>query len=96
MLNVIGAVKIVGSLAASIGIGAVTKNVIKVTTPANTKAVVKVCINVGGYFIAGLASAAASKQFERKVDNVNKIIDKVKERINKEKSVEDSKEKIEA
>lgn len=76
METTINVIKGVGSLATSIGIGAVTRNVIKVTTPENTKTVVKVCIGVGSYFVAGLASAAASKKFGEQVDSVAEIIKK--------------------
>jgi predicted TIM-barrel enzyme len=71
------AAKSIGGLVASVGIGAVTKNIIKVTTPGNTGKIVKICINVGSYFIAGIASAAAANQMGETIDSVVNIAKKV-------------------
>ena len=84
--NVIGAVKIVGSVAVSIGIGAVAGNIIMVTTPANTGKIAKACIKVGGYAISGIASTEAGKQFGKKVDLITNMVDNFTEKLKKEET----------
>jgi hypothetical protein len=45
-------------------------NLAKVTMPVDVNKITKLCIFAGGTFVAGLASAAASNQFENTVDTV--------------------------
>jgi len=80
-------VKYVGGFVVSVGIGAVAANLVKVTTPKDTIKVVKACINVGGWAIAGIASAVASNQFEDKVDMIVNIVNKMKAKFNKPEEV---------
>ena len=84
--KVIKTVKLVGGLAVSIGIGAVTGNLIRITTPANTGAIAKACIKVGSYAIAGIASTEAGKQFGKKVDLVTNMVGNFTEKIKKEET----------
>jgi mannose/fructose/N-acetylgalactosamine-specific phosphotransferase system component IIB len=86
MNKVVKTIKTVGSLAVSVGIGAVARNIIKVTTPSDTGTVMNVCIKVGAYAIGGIASAEAGRQFGKKVDLVNEMVEKTMEKMNKEES----------
>jgi len=76
MNTAITVIKTVGSLVVSIGVGSVAANIIKATTPGNAKAFAKICIGVGSFFIAGVASGMASDKFEDTVDKVGDIIKK--------------------
>jgi len=69
-------VKMVGGLVISIGVGAVAANLIKATTPEDIKRVTKICINVGSFFIAGLAASAAGDKFEGTIDSIINTIAK--------------------
>ena len=71
MLNkTLNVVKMVGGLVISIGVGAVATNLVKVTTPEDINKITKVCIGVGNFCVAGLASAAASDKFGGTIDQV--------------------------
>ena len=70
------AVKLIGGTVISIGVGALAKNLVKVSTPEDTKKLAKLCIGVGGFFVAGLAAKAASDRFEKTVDTTAKLTKK--------------------
>lgn len=88
-------IKTAASLVIGVGVSAVATNVIKATTPQTVSKIMKVCIGAGTLFISGVASAAASDNFDKKMDNVKNIIDKVKQTL-KERKEEKQKEKEEA
>lgn len=67
-------VKGVGGLVISAGIGAIATNLIKHTTPADTKKIMNICIGVGGFFVSGMCAAAASDQFEGTIDKIANTI----------------------
>ena len=62
------AVKLIGGAAVSTGVGAVTKNLIKMTTPNDISKLTKACITFGGIVVGGLAGKAASNQLGNTVD----------------------------
>jgi len=70
MNNTLKVVKTIGSMVISIGVGAVAVNLIKAASPEDVKKITKICINVGSFFVAGLAASAASKKFESTIDNI--------------------------
>lgn len=91
---VVGAVKLIGQLAVGVGVSTVTKVFIKSITPENATKAVKVVIGIGGWFIGGVLTAQASKKWNSDVDNVVKIVKKIK--IVKEETNEESKPETEA
>lgn len=68
------AVKLIGGLVISVGIGAVTVNLIKTTTPVDAKTLNKVCVAVGSFFVAGLAANAAKNEFGNTIDRIAKVL----------------------
>lgn len=86
--KLIGIFKVIGRIMISVGVGALVKNVLIMVTPPGAKAVIRVCMMVGGYFVGGLAAKAASDAFEvsvdetiSKVEKINKLVDKHNEEI---------------
>lgn len=71
------AVKIVGGIAISIGVGAVVKNLVRATTPEDVKKGTEICIKVGSFFIAGMLATAANDKFGQHVDAVIQTIEVV-------------------
>ena len=80
-------VKMLGGLVISIGVGAVATNLVKVTTPEDINKIAKICIGVGNFCVAGMASAAASDKFEGTVDQ---IINTIKVFTNEDNETEKS------
>ena len=80
-------VKLIGALMISIGVGALVKNVLIMITPPGAKAVMRVCMLVGGYFLGGLAAKAASDAFEEKVDSVVLVIEAGERLITEEQKI---------
>lgn len=76
MGKIVKTVKMVGSLAVSVGIGSVATNVIMAVMPPGAGLVTRGCIKVGTYAISGLAATEAGKQFGRKVDLITTIVEK--------------------
>lgn len=74
MSKVLTVVKGVGGLAISVGVGAIAKNLISHTTPASTNMIMKVCIGMGGMFLAGVGSLAASDQFDGVIDKIENTV----------------------
>ena len=74
-------VKVGGGLVISAGVGTLTANVIKSTTPESTSKLSIYLLNVGSYAAGGLAAAAAAAQWANKVDNIEKVVRKGKEKI---------------
>lgn len=73
-------VKTLASLVVSVGVGAVISNIVKSTTPADVKRLMKACIGIGSLVLAGMISDAASKYTETKIDEtVDMVKDAVKE-----------------
>jgi len=68
------AVKLIGGAAVSTGVGAVTKNLIKITTPSDVSKLTKACITFGGVVVGGLAGTAASNQLNNTVDTAHGVI----------------------
>lgn len=73
--TILKVVKIVGGVVISVGIGAVTANLIRATTPGDVKRFTKACIKVGSFLVAGMAAAEASKNFKGTMDSVIKLIE---------------------
>lgn len=87
--KVMGTIKLVGGLVISIGIGAITKNLIKATTPEDVKRFTKFCIGVGSFFVAGAAAKAATDKFDGTFDSFTKFIETLmQEKGNNEAPVE--------
>lgn len=76
MNTLVELVKVAGSIACSIGAGAVAKNIIIATTPENLPKVTKGVIWVGRNVIIMMAGAAAGKYFEARVDTIGAEIGK--------------------
>ena len=74
------AVKAVAALVVSAGVGFIVSNIVKATTPADTKVIVKICIGIGSFVLAGLVSDAATDYTEKTIDEaVEMVKDAVKE-----------------
>lgn len=73
-------VKSIGGLVVSFGSGAITGNLIKATTPEDTKKIIKICIGLSGCFISTLVGDAASDKFEGAID---KVVETMKDWANK-------------
>ena len=69
------AVKIVGGVAISIGVGAIVKNVVKATTPEDVSRQTAICIKVGSFFLAGVLGAATNQRFAKDIDSVIKVVE---------------------
>lgn len=93
MNTALNVVKGVGGLVISVGVGAVAANLIKVTTPGDAKKLAKICIGVGSFFVAGLASSAASDRFD---DTMDKIINTVNVWTAEENSTDEEDQETEA
>ena len=70
LIGSLKAVKVIGGLAISVGVGAVATNLVKATTPEDIKRFTKICIGIGSFAVSGMAAAAASNQFENTIDEV--------------------------
>lgn len=72
-------IKTVIGLAANIGVGQVTKNIMKVTTPANLSKAQKAATAIGGGVLAIMASSKAVEYVEKEYDKFLGIFNKNKE-----------------
>jgi NAD/NADP transhydrogenase beta subunit len=77
--RILTVVKIVGGIVISIGVGAVTANLIKATTPKDVRKLTKICIGVGSFFVARTAATAASDKFDHTMDSIIKMVTKFME-----------------
>ena len=73
------------SLIVSVGVGAIVGNVIKTTTPADTKKILKICIDAGGLVLTGLAGDMAGKYTDKTIDDV---VDAVKDVVKEDTTTE--------
>jgi len=87
-----GAVKLVGQVVIGYGVSAFTSAIVKSITPENAVKMTKVAIKIGGLCVGGVVAAAASKRFNKNVDDVVDIANKVKTKLDELKK-EESKEK---
>ena len=88
--KVIKAVKLIGATVVSIGIGAIAVNVIKTTTPEDTRAIKRACINIGGFFVSGFAASAASDQFNTVIDRLIEQMEKVFDNLEKREKIKEN------
>ena len=72
-------IKTVIGLATSIGVGQVTKNIMKVTTPANLSKAQKAATAIGGGVLAIMASNKAVEYVEKEYDEFLGIFTKQEE-----------------
>ena len=91
----VGAVKLIGQIAVNVGVGTVTKLLVKSITPSNATKAVKVAVGIGSFVISSVITAQASKKWNDDVDNVVKIVKKIK-KFKDEESTEESKPETEA
>lgn len=77
--NVLGVVKAVGGILASIGSAEIINNVVKATTPANTKIgkISKAAIWVASLVIGDIVGEKASEQVSKYVDDGVNIVKRV-------------------
>jgi len=71
--KILTVVKSIGGIVISIGVGAITKNLIKATTPEDVTKLTKLCIKVGGGFLAGAGASAAIDNFDKTIDLIVRI-----------------------
>lgn len=69
-------IKTVIGLATSIGVSQVTKNIMKVTTPANLSKAQKAATAIGGGILAMMASSKAVEYVEKEYDEFLGIFNK--------------------
>ena len=74
-MNTIKIIKAGASFVVSVGAGMIVSNVVKCTTPAATKAIMKICVAIGGFALSNLVGSAASDHTEKEID---KFVDTIK------------------
>lgn len=75
-------IKNIISLGASIGVGQVMSNIVKVTTPQNANKYVKIITGIGGAIISGIACDLAINYVEEGMDKIKNPF--IEEDINEE------------
>jgi hypothetical protein len=63
-------VKRVVGLVVSVGIGAIVTNVVKCTTPGSVGKIIRFCIGVGSFALAGAVSEKAVVYTDKQIDEV--------------------------
>jgi cytochrome bd-type quinol oxidase subunit 2 len=62
------------SLIVTVGVGAIVGNIVKGTTPAETKQIMKICIGIGSFVMTCVAGDMAAKYTEDKIDETVKAV----------------------
>lgn len=68
-MNILPIVKVVAGVAASVGVGAVVGNAVKLGTPESSKLIQKIVIGVGGFVLSSMVADHASNYVEAQIDN---------------------------
>lgn len=76
MNKTVDIVKTIGRVVVLIGVGAVAKNIVTMTTPEDTKKITKACIYVGSVIVSGLATTAACDKYEATFDTIVETVGK--------------------
>jgi len=86
-MKVLTVVKGAGAIVISVGIGAIAANLIKATTPDDTRKIIKACIWAGSIFVSGFAARAAGDRFG---DTVDEIAENIKKWLEEKKTEEEN------
>lgn len=89
---IIGAVKLIGQLAVSMGVGQVTKMFIKSITPSNATKFAKISVSIGSWFIGGALAMEAGRKWNHDVNRAVEFAKKMQLKI-KQKTEESKTEK---
>jgi hypothetical protein len=80
-MNPIGIAKTVAGIASSVGVGAIVKNAINMSTPENVTKLQKASIFVGGIVLSGMVGEMATKYVNTTIDNTVEQFKDAKEAI---------------
>lgn len=80
-MNPIGIAKTVAGVASSVGVGAIVKNAINMSTPDNITKLQKVSIVVGTFVLSGMIGEMATKYVNTQIDNTVEQFQQAKEAI---------------
>lgn len=80
-MNIVPTLKAVTGLIASSGVGAITANAIKATTPTNLNFYQKITIGFGSVVLSGAMGAMATDYVEKQIDAVDTVIRTTRDEI---------------
>jgi len=78
----------IGKIAVGIGATKIATAAVKSITPEAANIVIKVCIGLGGIFLAGAVTTAAMDEYSRTANSMMNVLGKIKNH-NKEETVEE-------